>query len=339
MESLRLLETELKENKVGVKKTAWTTIRDGFSRFKSSTFKELFFNLLYSLDFIKIPELDILGKLSIIDGSKFNINIRADWAEYKSTKRGIKLHLLLNLNEMIIQNLKITKAKESEIKVLKGMIEESITYIADRGYVSFDLFNHFCESKAYFVIRIRNNMCYKELYSSESRVSGFGRVKYKLIKFDNDPHNRVYCLVCFKYGGKHYQILTNRLDLTAEEIMFLYACRWQIELVFNYLKNIIKGSHLLNESKNGLYIQFYILAIIQLLLLNLKQECLKMSTKSNRNKTSILFSIEELLSNPISSIGEKFKKKWKIGIHFLKFLKNVLDKPLSLSIAKELAAM
>lgn len=167
----------------------------------------------------------MLGKLSIIDGSKFNINIRADWAEYKSTKRGIKLHLLLNLNEMIIQNLVISKAKESEIKILEEMIEAGITYIADRGYVSFDLFNHFCDKSSYFVIRIRNNMCYKEKLYQEINLCGFGSVKYKIISFDNDSHKRTYILVCFKYGGKYYQILTNRLDLTAEEIIFLYACR------------------------------------------------------------------------------------------------------------------
>lgn len=338
-ESLRLLETEIKGNKVGVKETPWTTIRDAFSRFENSTFKELFTNLLYNLDFLKIPELNMLGKLYVIDGSKFNISMKADWAEYKSTKKGIKLHLLLNLNKMIIQSLEIRKGKESEIKVLKEIIEAGITYIADRGYVSFDLFNHFCDKSAYFVIRIRNNMCYQEKYCKEINISGFGKVKYKLISFDNDTHKGLYCLVCFKYGGKHYQILTNRLDLTAEEIIFLYACRWQIELVFNYLKNTIKGSHILNESKNGLYIQFYMLAIIQLLLLNLKQEFLKMSSKSSYNEFFIDFSIEELLSNPISSIGNRFKKHWKIGIHFLKFLRNVLDKPLSLSIAKELAAM
>jgi IS4 transposase len=339
VDSLRLLGTELKENKVCVKETAWTTIRDAFTRFKSSTFRELFINILYRFDFLKIPELRMLGKLCIIDGSKFNINIRADWAEYKSTKRGVKLHLLLNLNEMIIQNLEITKGIESEIKVLKEMIEAGITYIADRGYVSFDLFNHFYESNAYFVIRIRNNMCYQEEICEVSNISGFGKVKHKLISFDNDTHKRTYCLVCFKYEGKHYQILTNRLDLTVEEIIFLYACRWQIELVFNYLKNTIKGSHLLNESINGLYIQFYMLAIIQLLLLKLKQEFLNISFKDNDNDLHVSFSIEELLLNPISSIGNKFKNYWKIGIHFLKFLRNVLDKPLSLSIAKELAAM
>lgn len=58
------------------------------------------------------------------------------------------------------------------------------------------------------------------------------------------------------------------------------------------------------------------LSIIQLLLLKLKQECFYVLSKDKyNNKTLISFSIEELLSNPISSIGNKFKKHWKIGIH------------------------
>ena len=294
-------------------------------------------NLLHGLDFIKIPELNMLGKLCIIDGSKFDISIRADWAKYKSKKNGIKLHLLLGLNEMVIQALKITKAIESEIKILKDMVRSGVTYIADRGYVSFKLFNLFCQKSAYFVIRIRNNMCYDTIVYSYLHLSGFGKVKDVLITFNNDPYQQCYRVVSFKFEGKHFQLLTNRLDLTAEEVMFLYACRWQIELLFNYLKNIIKGSHLLNESENGLHIQFYIMAIVQLLLLNLKQECDKVAYLVN--KTRIPFSIEELLSNPISSIGKNLKRHWKIGIHFLKYLRNVLDKPLSKGIAKELAAI
>jgi hypothetical protein len=337
VESLRLLSTELKNNRLGVKETPWSTIRDAFTRFNCTTFKELFINLLWSMDFVKIPELNMLGKLCIIDGSKFNISIRADWAKYKSKKNGIKLHLLLGLNEMVIQALKITKAIESEIKMLKEMIQSGVTYIADRGYVSFELFNLFCQKSAYFVIRIRNNMCYNTITYSDFKLSGFGKVKDILILFENDPYQRYYRVVSFKFEGKHFQLLTNRLDLTAEEVIFLYACRWQIELLFNYLKHTIKGSHLLNESEKGLYIQFYIIAIVQLLLLKLKQECCRIAYGDN--ETRIPFTIEELLSNPISSIGENLKSQWKIGIHFLKYLRNVLDKPLSEGIAIELAAI
>ena len=337
VDSLRLLSTELKNNKLRIKETPWTTIRGAFTRFSSMTFKELFTKLLGSLSFVRIPEIDLLGKLCVIDGSKFDISVRADWAEYKSTKNGIKLHLLLGLNEMVIQSFKITKAVESEIKMLKDMIQYGVTYIADRGYVSFDLFNSFCEKSAYFVIRIRNNMNYNTHIFSDYQCYAFGKVKDVLIIFKNDPHQQYYRVVSFKFGGKHYQLLTNRLDLTTEEVIFIYACRWQIELLFNYLKNSINGSHLLNESENGLYIQFYIIAIVQLLLLNLKQECCKIAY--GNDNTRISFSIEQLLSNPISSISERLKCDWKIGIHFLKYLKNVLDKPLSEGIAKELAAM
>lgn len=333
--SLRLLETKLKNNRVGLGITPWETIRDCFSRFSKDTFRDLFINLVSNLSFIDIPELSVFGKLCLVDGSHFRINIKADWANFRSKMNGIKLHLIMNLNEMIIQDFKISKGKGSERDALKKLIDKGITYIMDRGYISFDLFNKISEIGSYFICRLKKNVYSEDIINTETYIDNFGKVSDRLIIFPNDPDKNIYRLVSFKYGGKYFNILTNRLDLLETEIIILYACRWQIELIFNYLKNSLKGKHILSFGENGVYIQFYFIAIVQLLLLNIKQYCLKL-----RNDISVPdFIIVDLLDNPVTNFGSKLKGYWKIGVHFLNYLKDVLEKSLSLTIVKELAAM
>ena len=62
------------------------------------------------------------------------------------------------------------------------------------------------------------------------------------------------------------RLLTNRLDLPAWAIGYLYRCRWIIELFFRWLKVTAGFSHLLSTSANGITLQFYVAMICTLLI-------------------------------------------------------------------------
>jgi len=51
----------------------------------------------------------------------------------------------------------------------------------------------------------------------------------------------------------------------------LYAYRWQIELMFRFLNRTMNGIHLIKQSQQGVTIQFYMILIVVLLELYLKQ--------------------------------------------------------------------
>lgn len=53
----------------------------------------------------------------------------------------------------------------------------------------------------------------------------------------------------------------------------IYAYRWQIELFFKFIKRTVNGIHLFNHSQNGVEIQFYVLLLVAVLMLKLKQDC------------------------------------------------------------------
>ena len=70
----------------------------------------------------------------------------------------------------------VTTAKSDERNVLANIIEQAVTYIADRGYLSFDLFNKIVEKQAFFIIRVRKNLIYQ--INKELSVQLVDAVKY-----------------------------------------------------------------------------------------------------------------------------------------------------------------
>ena len=91
-------------------------------------------------------------------------------------------------------------------------------------------------------------------------------------------------------------LLTNDLERPAEEIARLYKERWQIELLFKWLKQNLKIRRFLGRSENAVRIQLYV-ALIAFMLLrilhNTAARALKLST------TLLLAQIKIALFQPL----------------------------------------
>ncbi|MBK8536359.1 MAG: transposase [Candidatus Competibacteraceae bacterium] len=81
-----------------------------------------------------------------------------EWAKYTSTCQALKMHLAYELNRMIPVQFISSEANDSERKVFMELLEAGVTYITDRGYLSFDIFQRVTEKQAFFITRIRYNM-------------------------------------------------------------------------------------------------------------------------------------------------------------------------------------
>jgi len=172
-----------------------------------------------------------------------------------------------------------------------------------------------------------------------------------LIRFDNDPNQIVYRLVMFKVLDSEFRICTNRLDLTTLEIIMLYAYRWQIELLFKFIKRVLNGIHLFNHSQNGANIQFCLLMTMSVLYLNLRQFC-KINhscAKANVKKLEALdfeqpSKIEDFNTYSghlpdiwINSINKAFESLWKISSYWIENIKELVTKPFDYQIISILA--
>jgi len=385
--SIKLLLSMLREglipSELNLEKVPPSTFSDALERFPSHLFKALFARLLATVSLKALPELEILGKLYCVDGSLFPTLISMVWAEYKKNSQAIKVHLCFELNRMIPVDIIVGSGNSSERKALLEMVKAGATYIADRGYGAFYVYHEIICAHAHFVIRVKTNLRKVIIQSltvelPEKVTLLFKDVTDQMIQYENDPYAHTYRLVCFRVGKEIFHVLTDRLELTTIQVITLYAYRWQIELVFRFLKRTINGLHLIKHCENGVTIQFYIMLIVALLQLKLKQDVMIHNEQQgeqrppkaleNKTKTSPSMSLEakesvaqsasntqqELIGNehvsvapmqgeqdcnrqsdkPMSNpyqffkmIGEKLKRYWKIGIHWLTALRRILHLP------------
>jgi len=356
--SLRKLTDKLElsdtANQLGLPSFAWTTIRDGFTRFSADFFMAMYRSVLQQTTIVRLDSIDELGLISLVDGSIFPTISSMCWAEYKKTKRAIRLHVEFSLNQMIPLEFIGQKANSSERQFLLEIVTKGVTYVADRGYFSFAVAAAISKAFAFFIIRIKDNMKFKA--GKSLNVTGeipacLNQVSDQLIRFDNDPNQIIYRLVMFKVLDSEFRICTNRLDLTTLEIIMLYAYRWQIELLFKFIKRVINGIHLFNHSQNGVNIQFCLLMMMSVLYLNLRQFCKIAHSYSTSNVKKREISSFEQSSNIndfnihsehcpdlwINSINKAFESLWKISSYWVENLKEVIAKPFDNQIINILA--
>lgn len=281
IDSLRSLHRALEGNPVcnelGLPVIPFSTLKDGFTRFNSLYFKELYHDLLSQGFIQQVPELSEYGLLEAVDGSLFPTIKSMFWAKYKKTKNAIRLHVCFSLNTMVPVELEALCGNSSERNFISKILKAGITYIADRGYFSFDLGNEIIKGGAFLIFRAKKNLLYEVEQTfeiTEKLADCFKNVSDQKVRFTNDGHQNSYRMIEFTIHNSHFRILTNRFDLPLAVIIMLYAYRWQIELLFKFLKRSMKGIHLLNNSPNGVNIHFYMLMTAALLQLKLKQNCI-----------------------------------------------------------------
>jgi len=331
--SLRSLPTQLQTNekcrKLGLSFTPFSTLKDGFSRFQSKHFKQLFETALVSINLKNIKSLDEMGLFRVIDGSLFPMLRQMSWSEYRKAKNAFKLHLSFELNRLIPTEFVIGSGKSSERAFLEKVLEAGVTYIADRGYGSFEIIAQLLKAEAYFIFRVKDNLL-SEVQEVLEIADGelpqcFKNVRDEVVIFKNDKHQNKARMIQFEVSGSYFRLLTNRLDLSTLKIIILYAYRWQVELFFKYLKRTLQGLHLLNHSQNGVEIQFYLLMTLALLLLKLKQERQKSEQKKQKEQKKPAKK-EAGPSEWIRNISKIFYESWKISKNWLLIVKNSLAK-------------
>jgi len=334
-------------SELGLGKVKHSTFFDAFDRFPVAWFAKLLSFLLMTVVWKVIPEMDALGKLYCVDGSVFPAVTTMLWAEYTSKHKAIRLHLCFELNRMIPVHFLVDTGKSNEKKALLEMLEASVTYIADRGYYSFSLLAVIAAAQAFFVFRAKANLVSTRVQRLPVELPAtvqhlFRHVTDQRVRISNAKGRPIYRLVSFQVGQEQYLILTNRLDLTTFQVILLYAYRWQVELIFRFLKRSLNGLHLLSHSERGATIHFYALLITALLELRLKQQCVNLcqtssSTVASDNEVSqavipgLMIDPQQLAGTRghtfLATVGEKLHRYWKISIHWLVALRNLLARP------------
>ena len=186
-----------------------------------------------------------LGHLVVIDGSLIGACLSMTWADYLGDVRKAKMHLGLDLSGSIPRKMILTEGRGAERPFVSHLLKEGETGVLDRGYQDHQRFDAWIAEGKHIVVRLKKNTKWKviEALPFEKGTSIFFFSKVLL----GDPVHRmthpVY-LIGFESRGKTYWIATDREDLTAEQIAFIFSLRWQVETFFAWWKKHLKVYHL-----------------------------------------------------------------------------------------------
>ena len=227
-------------------------------------------------------EFELHGRFYAIDSTTIDLCMSVfRWAEFRSTKSGIKVHTQIDIATEIPVFYRITNAKVHDVNSMDWFTYEALAcYVFDRGYFDLARLYKINVFGAFFIIREKGKPAY-EIVDGESILDGTDNVlkdqsirftkKENLEKYPGTVRRIVYYAPELHRSFVYY---TNNFFLSAKDIALLYKYRWQVELFFKWIKQHLQVKRFWGESENAVRIQIHI-AIITYCLVAIIEHDLK----------------------------------------------------------------
>ena len=212
-----------------------------------------------------------------LDASTIDLCLSAfPWADFRTTKGAIKLHVGLNHSGYLPEFVTITDGKTSDIEAGRALKFPQGSMVAiDRGYNDYGWYNQLTTKGIYFVTRLKSN-AKTRVVSRRQVLTSKGLTSDQTIEFSGIQTAKKCPAQLRRIGyrdpetGKHYVFLTNNFKLAAKTIADIYKARWQVELFFKWIKQNLKIKSFVGTSKNAVMTQIWIALCVYLLLAFLK---------------------------------------------------------------------
>src|SRR5512147_2364484 len=103
------------------------------------------------------------NKLYSLDASTIHLGLSVfPWANFRTTKGAIKLHVGLDHDGYLPSFLTITEGRVHEVNPARPLtLPKGSLVVFDRGYTDYAWYNHLNHQGVYFVTRQRKNACYR----------------------------------------------------------------------------------------------------------------------------------------------------------------------------------
>lgn len=227
----------------------------------------------------KQGKFKIKSKIYLLDSTTITLCLSLfDWASYRTTKGAIKLHTLLDYDGNLPVYLNVTNGKlgdnrgAADLPLIRGSV-----IVADRIYFDTAMLNKWDSNGVYFVIRMKENIQFtsiKEIDLPDNRHEHI--LKDEIIEltgantFENYPKRLRRVTIYDEINEAVIELVTNQLSWTANTISELYRSRWQIEIFFKEIKQLLKIKSFIGTSENAVMIQVWTAMITILMLKFLK---------------------------------------------------------------------
>lgn len=245
-------------------------------------FRAYYYQLLGSLGQqvgFKQVKFKIKTKIFLLDSTTISLCLSIfDWAKYKTAKGAVKMHTLLDFDSNLPAYVNITDGKTADnkgaydIPLLKGSV-----IVADRFYNDFYLLNIWDSKGVYFVIRHKENIQYKVIKENKLPENRHQHIlKDEIIELKNKSSKEKYprrlrrVAVWDDVNMQVIELITNHMTWSCNTIGELYKSRWQVEIFFRDIKQLLHIKSFIGTSQNAVMIQIWTALITILILKALK---------------------------------------------------------------------
>jgi hypothetical protein len=195
------------------------------------------------------------------------------WADFRSTKAGIKAHTAFDLRGATPFMLSITTARVSDVSTLDSLrLPAGSIVVLDRGYVYFARLQRLVQRECSLVVCANANLSFRSIqaHPGDAKTGVWSDQTIALVgqRASKDcPGPLRGARLCDASTCLELVYLSNRLDLPALTIAAIYKQRCQIELFFKWLKQNLSIQHFFGNSLNAMKSQIWIAVCSYLLAL------------------------------------------------------------------------
>ena len=203
------------------------------------------------------------GKVYAFDSTTIDLCLSVyEWAKFRCTKAGIKVHTLFDLETHIPEFFHITSANVHDSQTMDKIdYQKDAFYVFDRGYNDFVQLYYINIIGSFFVIRGKQNLNYRVIRWKRKMKKNI--ISDSIVKLDGYMSSMKYPTAFRRIvyhdeeQDREFTFLTNALSLEAQKVADLYKSRWQIELFFKWMKQHLNIQRFWGTTENAVRIQIY----------------------------------------------------------------------------------
>jgi len=250
--------------------------------------------------------LELENTVYALDSTTIDLSLTLfPWADFRKAKAGIKLHTQIDLRGPIPTCIRITGARQHDVRWLDELcFEAGAFYVMDRGYMDFARLHWIACAGAFFVTRAKDNLRFSRQrslpvdYAAGLRSDQIGKptlskarkafpaLLRKVRYFDEETQ-------------RHLVFLTNHLQIPALTVALIYRRRWQIELFFRWIKGHLRIKHYYGTSPNAVKTQIWIAVAVYLMVAILHKQ---LDLPGTLHRTLQLLSVHPFEKIPVHEL-------------------------------------
>jgi hypothetical protein len=276
----KMISGELKAKNIGKKTVDHSSVGKRLASINVDFFKDVYEDLVVKFN-DKFNKTANFSNFHIFDSTIITIST-------KLMKGGLNLgggsddahiKMSISLKNSIPNSVRFcsTQSESSEDIALVAAINEAKLdkeniLLFDRGISKGETFDKFTKEEKFFITRVNVNRKHKVIKANEIAQNKDGDLTinsdeeiYLIDKKGKEIKEKLRIVKAKKQDGIELWFLTNVLHLSAQEVASAYKSRWEIEVLFKFLKQHLQFKKFLSHCANGMKVYIYCLLIAAIL--------------------------------------------------------------------------